>query len=71
MTNSLQPPVPAGQPPQPLPDLSAYRGCWVALVGQQVAGVGATAEAAQLAAHHSRPRERITATLWVPAERED
>ncbi len=47
-------------------DLSAYRGCWVALVGEQVAGVGATAEAAQLAARRSRPRERITATLYLP-----
>ncbi len=49
-------------------DLAAYRGCWVALVGDQVAGVGATAEAAQLAAHRSRPRERISATQWVPAD---
>jgi hypothetical protein len=63
----------AGQPfpPSPdllasAPDLSAYGGCWVALIGDDVAGVGATAEAAQLAARRSRPRERIRATVWVP-----
>lgn len=64
----LQPTSPAGEHRQHTIDLSAYRGCWVALVGEQVAGVGATAEAARLAAHRSRPRERISATLWVPDE---
>jgi hypothetical protein len=68
MSDSPQPTLPVGQQPQPTVDLSAYRGCWVALVGEQVAGVGATAEAARLAAHRSRPRERISATLWVPDE---
>ncbi|MFZ2488509.1 MAG: hypothetical protein WAZ19_10335 [Anaerolineae bacterium] len=53
------------QPTFPL-DLSAYRGRWVALIGRQVAGVGVSAEAAQLAARHSRPRERISQTLFVP-----
>lgn len=53
------------QPTFPL-DLSAYRGRWVALIGQQVAGVGASAEAAQLAAQRNRPRERISQTLFVP-----
>jgi|GEM_PF-1855721 len=63
------PPQPAAPDSEHTPlavDLSAYRGCWVALVGGQVAGVGATAEAAQLAARRSRPRERISATLLVP-----
>ncbi|HNS02168.1 MAG TPA: hypothetical protein PKM78_07275 [Anaerolineae bacterium] len=66
MTDSPQPSLSGGQPPAPLPDLSAYAGCWVALVGDEVAGVGATAEAAQMAARRSRPRERIRATLWAP-----
>ncbi|MBE2231988.1 MAG: hypothetical protein IAE85_00685 [Anaerolinea sp.] len=66
MADSPQPSASSGQPPVPLPDLSAYAGCWVALVGEKVAGVGATAEAAQLAARRSRPRERIHATVWVP-----
>ena len=68
MMDSLAPISPAGEPAQPAIDLSAYRGCWVALVGDQVAGVGATAEEARLAAHRSRPRERIRATLWVPSQ---
>lgn len=66
MSNSPHAGSSAGEPPQPTVDLSAYRGCWVALVAGQVAGVGATAEAARLAAHGSRPRERISAVLWVP-----
>lgn len=66
MSNTAPPEPDAEQKCQPALDLAAYRGCWVALVGGQVAGVGATAEAARLAAHHSRPRERISATLWVP-----
>lgn len=64
--DSLQPISSSGEHTPPTVDLSAYRGCWVALVGEQVAGVGATAEAAQLAARRSRPRERITAILLVP-----
>lgn len=50
--------------------LAVYRGCWVALIGDQVAGVGQSAEAAQLAARHSRPRERITAVLFVAEDTE-
>ncbi len=65
MSDPSQPAWPVGEHP-PVIDLSAYRGCWVALVGEQVAGVGVTDEAARLAAHHSRPRERISATVWVP-----
>ncbi|MBK8902899.1 MAG: HDIG domain-containing protein [Anaerolineaceae bacterium] len=42
-----------------LPDLSAYAGRWVALVGAQVTGVGETAEAAASMARHSRPKERF------------
>lgn len=45
--------------------LAAYRGCWVALIGEQIAGVGVTEEAARLAARHSRPRERVTAVIFV------
>ncbi|HSN74746.1 MAG TPA: hypothetical protein VL334_06580 [Anaerolineae bacterium] len=66
MSEPPQPTSPADQQSQPTIDLSAYRGCWVALVGDQVAGVGATDEAACLAAHRSRPRESISATVWVP-----
>jgi len=40
-------------------DLSAYVGRWVALYGQQVTGVGQTAEAAAQMARHSRPKERF------------
>lgn len=42
-----------------LPDLSAYAGRWVALFGEQVTGVGQTAEAAAHMARHSRPKERF------------
>ncbi len=42
-----------------LADLSPYTGRWVALFGQQVAGVGQTAEAAAQMARHSRPKERF------------
>lgn len=53
-----------------LASLAAYRGCWVALIGDQVAGVGASDEAARLAARHSRPRERVTAVLFVAEDPE-
>ena len=36
----------------------AYAGRWVALVQGRVAGVGLTAEAAQVAAQLSRPKEK-------------
>jgi len=68
MMDILPPISPAGERAQPAIDLAAYRGCWVALVGDQVAGVGMTAEAARLAAHHSRPRERISDICWIPDE---
>lgn len=46
-------------------DWAAYRGRWVALIGDQIAGVGETPEAARLAARHSRPRERISEVRYV------
>lgn len=49
----------------PQAGLAAYAGCWVALIGGQVAGVGHTSEAARLAARRSRPRERITRICYV------
>ncbi|MER2599505.1 MAG: hypothetical protein ABTQ73_08295, partial [Caldilineales bacterium] len=57
--------------PMSLPDLAPYAGCWVALVAGQVAGVGQSAEAARLAAHHSRPRERIEAIFLVTIQTHD
>lgn len=41
-------------------DLSPYAGRWVALIGEQVAGVGYTAEEAARLARHNRPKERFT-----------
>jgi putative nucleotidyltransferase with HDIG domain len=41
-------------------DLSAYAGRWVALVAEQVAGVGLTAAEALRLARRNRPRERFT-----------
>ncbi len=61
-----QPAPSAGETSPPTIDLTAYRGCWVALVGGQVAGVGATAEAARLAAHAQPPARAYHAILWVP-----
>lgn len=43
-----------------LPDLTAYVGRWVALVGSQVTGVGESPDAALQMARHSRPKERFT-----------
>jgi putative nucleotidyltransferase with HDIG domain len=40
-------------------DLSPYTGRWVALIGNEVAGVGYTAVAAEHAARRSRPRDRF------------
>lgn len=71
MSDAVQPQPPAASQPAPIIlDLSAYEGCWVALIGAEVAGVGATAEAARLAARRSRPRERISAIVWVPESAE-
>ncbi len=50
--------------------LAAYRGCWVALIGDQIAGVGVNEDAAKLAARHSRPRERVTAVIFVAEDTE-
>ena len=54
------------KPSAPAPDLNAYAGYWVALIGQEIVGVGQSAEAAQTAAHYNRPRERISAIVFVP-----
>jgi putative nucleotidyltransferase with HDIG domain len=40
-------------------DKTPYAGRWVALIGEQVVGVGYTAEEAYQAAQHSRPRVRV------------
>ena len=45
--------------------LRPYAGRWVALVQGHIAGVGATAEAAQIAAQLSRPKEKPQ-TVFVP-----
>jgi hypothetical protein len=70
MSDAAQLQPPATSLLAPMPDLSAYAGCWVALIGDEVAGVGTTAEAARLAARRSRPRERIRAMVWVPENTE-
>jgi hypothetical protein len=49
--------------PGPELDLSAYQGCWVALVRGRVAGVGQTPESALRAAKHTRPREEPVVVL--------
>lgn len=41
-------------------DLTPYAGRWVAMIGDQVAGVGYTAEEAARLARHNRPKERFT-----------
>ena len=41
-------------------DKAPYAGRWVALIGEQVAGVGYTAEEAYQSAQHHRPKERVT-----------
>lgn len=48
-------------------DLAPYAGRWVALVGDDVAGIGVTAVAAERAARHSRPRDRFTLRYVEPA----
>lgn len=40
-------------------DLTPYAGRWVALLGEQVVGVGYTAVEAEKAARHNRPRDRF------------
>jgi len=41
------------------PNLTPYTGRWVALLGEQVVGVGFTAVEAEKAARHNRPRDRF------------
>ncbi|MCP4357472.1 MAG: CCA tRNA nucleotidyltransferase, partial [Chloroflexi bacterium] len=41
-------------------DLTPYAGRWIALIGDQVTGVGFTAVEAEHAARHSRPKDRFT-----------
>lgn len=41
-------------------DKTPYAGRWVALIGEQVVGVGFTAVEARQSAQHHRPKERIT-----------
>lgn len=53
-----------------LPDLSAYVGRWVALYGEQITGVGQTAEAAARMARHSRPKERFVLRYVDDSSRE-
>lgn len=47
-------------------DLQPYAGRWVALVGEEVAGIGYTAVAAAHAARRSRPRDRFTLQFVEP-----
>lgn len=47
--------------------LSAYAGRWVALVGDEVAGVGHTAVSAQQMAQRNRPKERSRPYFVEPA----
>ena len=47
-------------------DLTPYEGRWVALIAEQVAGVGHTAVAAEHMARRNRPRERITLQFVEP-----
>lgn len=49
-------------------DLQPYAGRWVALVGDDVAGVGYTAVAATHAARRSRPRDRFTLQFVEPPD---
>ncbi len=47
-------------------DLTPYAGRWVALIDEQVVGVGTTAVSAQQAARHNRPRERVVVRFVEP-----
>ena len=51
---------------QPSQDLTAYAGRWVALVGDQVAGVGDTAIAAERLGRRNRLRERLAVYFVEP-----
>ncbi len=47
-------------------DLQPYAGRWVALAGEEIAGIGYTAVAATHAARRSRPRDRFTLQFVEP-----
>lgn len=49
------------------PDLTPYQGNWVALVREQVAGVGETGHAAARMARRNRPKEKITLQFVEPS----
>ncbi len=51
-------------------DLTPYAGRWIALIGEQIVGVGHTAEEALQAAQHQRPKERAK-LAFVEPEGED
>ena len=51
---------------QPSQDLTAYAGRWVALVGDQVAGVADTAIAAERLGRRNRLRERLAVYFVEP-----
>ncbi|HDQ74097.1 MAG TPA: HD domain-containing protein [Chloroflexi bacterium] len=51
--------------------LAPYAGRWVALIGDQVAGVGWTAAEARRAAKRNRPKEWAAAVIFVPAVKVD
>lgn len=46
--------------------MASYAGRWVALIGDQVVGVGYTAEEALQSAQHNRPKERAVVTFVEP-----
>ncbi len=54
-------------PPADTPDLTPYQGNWVALVREQVAGVGQTGHAAARMARRNRPKEKFTLQFVEPA----
>ncbi len=51
-------------------NLAPYAGRWVALIGEQVIGVGFTAEEALQSAQHHRPKERAELIFVEPARGE-
>jgi putative nucleotidyltransferase with HDIG domain len=56
----------ANEEPKIKPDLTAYSGRWVALAGEQVAGVGDTAMAAERLGQRNRSRERLVVQFVEP-----
>lgn len=57
----------ASQDPTPEQDLSPYAGRWVAMAGDQVAGVGDTAVAAERLGRRNRLRERLAVVFVEPS----